>query len=112
MNSWLAQYVFLVDKFIGSVIGKDAIQQGKYIAMVTAKYSQMHSKQQVIYYVTLRVHFCFFLLLSQLCHKSHSYMYYNYVYFTHDLVIHYSAKLMVPDNIRNIVNHADTHYMG
>ena len=44
----LAQYVFLVDKFIGSVIGKDAIQQDKYIAMVTAKYSQMYSEQQVI----------------------------------------------------------------
>ena len=29
-------------------MGKDVVQQDKYIAMVTAKYSQMHSKQQVI----------------------------------------------------------------
>ena len=35
------------DKFINSVMAKDVVQQGKYIAMVTAKYSQMHTKEQV-----------------------------------------------------------------
>ena len=40
--------IFLLDKFIGSVMGKDVVQKDKYIAMITAKYSQMHSKQQVI----------------------------------------------------------------
>ena len=28
-------------------MAKDVVQQGKYIAMVTAKYSQMHTKEQV-----------------------------------------------------------------
>ena len=38
---------FLTDRFIASVMGKDVVQRGKYIAMFTAKYSQMHTREQV-----------------------------------------------------------------
>ena len=47
ISSLLSFEIFLIDKFIASVMGKDVVQKGKYIAMFTTKYSQTHTKKQV-----------------------------------------------------------------